>query len=289
MTREHKLSLIIGFAMVLIVGILMSDHLSGAREAKLVEIGLPDETAAPIIRRQSTTPALAASAPTDTRPADRLTHIDDAPPATILSVPDRTIASADDDSPTFIDTVRDNVNQAMNELRNGNGPRPALQTETITMGQPIGEPDVRDPATKLPVRVHIVRKGETLWSIAEKYYGTGFVHQELLAFNRSRVRTVKDISPGLNLLIPDRSELGLAPREQAPRAHASSTQAKLAPPVAKMSPRTYTVRKGDTLSEISQKLLGTSKRWEEILSLNDDKLDEATDIAIGMTLKIPAR
>ena len=284
MTREHKLSLIIGFAMVLIVGILMSDHLSGAREAKLVEIELPEESASPIIRRQTTAPMLADAAPTNTRPADRLTHIDDTPSFERFDAPEQTLASADEQSPTFIDSVRENVNNAMSQLRNGNGPRPALQTETITMGQPIGEPEVRDPESKLPVRVHIVRRGETLWSIAERYYGTGFVHEDLLAYNRSRVRTVKDISPGLNLLIPDRSELGLAPR-----THASNTQSKIAPPAAKMAPRSYTVRKGDTLSEISQKLLGTSKRWEEILALNDDKLDEATDIAIGMTLKIPAR
>ncbi|MFN7020841.1 MAG: hypothetical protein ACK4WH_05885, partial [Phycisphaerales bacterium] len=35
MTREHKLALIIGFTLVLVVGVLISDHFSKAHEARL--------------------------------------------------------------------------------------------------------------------------------------------------------------------------------------------------------------------------------------------------------------
>lgn len=56
MTREIKLSLILGFAIVLVVGVLLSDHFSGARQASLesvdplqaVSVTPVAETAAPI-------------------------------------------------------------------------------------------------------------------------------------------------------------------------------------------------------------------------------------------------
>ena len=105
-----------------------------------------------------------------------------------------------------LEQMRDRVADAMNQLTNGNGPRPAAQTETITMGEPIGGRD-RDET----VRTHIVRKGETLWKIAERYYGTGFVHEDLLRYNRSRIRSTRDINPGLTLLIPPRHKLNDPP------------------------------------------------------------------------------
>jgi len=197
----------------------------------------------------------------------------------------------------MLGSVREGVNQAMAELRSGNGPQPAYQTDILTMGE---RPNAafRQPANRFSnrpanrstteVRTHIVRKGETLWAIAEQYYGTGFVHEDLLKYNASRIRTAKGISPGLVLLVPDRSDLGRTPRKTS-RSTPTYSQPKTARKTATVAMRTYTVKKGDTLSEISQAELGTSKRWEEILGLNRSKLDEATDIRIGMKIKLPTR
>lgn len=44
MTREHKLALIVGFSLILLVGVLISDHLSRARESRLVEVAADDAT-----------------------------------------------------------------------------------------------------------------------------------------------------------------------------------------------------------------------------------------------------
>jgi nucleoid-associated protein YgaU len=48
---------------------------------------------------------------------------------------------------------------------------------------------------------------------------------------------------------------------------------------------TYTVKRGDTLGEISRKLLGTSKRWHEIAEFN--KLEDGDNIPAGTVLKMP--
>jgi len=51
----------------------------------------------------------------------------------------------------------------------------------------------------------------------------------------------------------------------------------------------YVVKKGETLSQISQKpeVYGTSKRWKEIFEANRDQLTDPDKIIPGMKLRVP--
>lgn len=49
----------------------------------------------------------------------------------------------------------------------------------------------------------------------------------------------------------------------------------------------YTVQKGDTLSKIAKKQLGSSKYVDAILELNKDTIKDASKIKVGMTIKLP--
>lgn len=51
---------------------------------------------------------------------------------------------------------------------------------------------------------------------------------------------------------------------------------------------TYTVRKGDTLSEIAQRHYGKASRWHAIFEANRDQLDDPDLIRPGQVLKLPA-
>ena len=51
--------------------------------------------------------------------------------------------------------------------------------------------------------------------------------------------------------------------------------------------RTYTVERGDTLSEIAQRLYGRASRWHAIFDANRDQLDDPDRIEPGQVLKIP--
>lgn len=51
----------------------------------------------------------------------------------------------------------------------------------------------------------------------------------------------------------------------------------------------YVVKRGDVLSTIAQRELGTVKRMDEILRLNSDKIKSADEIWVGLELKMPAR
>ena len=54
------------------------------------------------------------------------------------------------------------------------------------------------------------------------------------------------------------------------------------------SMRTYTVKSGDTLSDIAQSEMGDAKRWPELYEANKDAVGKNPDmIHPGLELKIP--
>lgn len=57
---------------------------------------------------------------------------------------------------------------------------------------------------------------------------------------------------------------------------------------AKSKPRTYTVRKGDTLAAIASRLLGKSSRWTEILNKDGSKIRNPNGLKVGQVLKLPS-
>src|SRR5262249_9753841 len=93
---------------------------------------------------------------------------------------------------------------------------------------------------------------------------------------------------------PTIKEGGAAPTPRQP-APAKTTLARGdATPLAvspkkddKKAAKTYTVQRGDTLMAVSQKTLGTAKRWKEILALNKTSIGDADDLAAGTVLRIP--
>jgi LysM repeat protein len=62
------------------------------------------------------------------------------------------------------------------------------------------------------------------------------------------------------------------------------------PPAAKKpqdAPRVYTVQRGDTLSKISLRYFGTTKRWKDIYNANKDKISNINQLKVGTQLTIP--
>lgn len=60
-----------------------------------------------------------------------------------------------------------------------------------------------------------------------------------------------------------------------------------APAAAAPAPRTYTVQRGDTLSEIAQKFYGKSSEYKRVFEANRDQLSDPDKIRVGQVLKIP--
>ena len=68
----------------------------------------------------------------------------------------------------------------------------------------------------------------------------------------------------------------------------SQTQSAPQPNPAKASLKTYTVKSGDTLSEIAKRELGSANKYMDIFNANRDQLNDPDLIKPGQVLKIPA-
>ena len=62
--------------------------------------------------------------------------------------------------------------------------------------------------------------------------------------------------------------------------------------VARTTPaneKVHVVQKGETLSSIAAKEMGSSSRFHELFDANRDQLNDANDVRVGMSLRIPSR
>lgn len=111
--------------------------------------------------------------------------------------------------------------------------------------------------------VHVVRPGDDLWSLAEQYYGEGRQWRQIAAAN-----------PGLLTGGPDRLVVGW--RLQVPGAAEPEPAGE-----------SVSVRRGDSLSQIAERELGTAERWPEIYRANRAQLSDPDQLAPGTRLVLP--
>jgi LysM repeat protein len=138
------------------------------------------------------------------------------------------------------------------------------------------------PAPTTPARVtHTVKRGETLWSIAEHYLGSGRRYPEILTLNNHLLHGKPGfLRPGWVLTLPTASQ-AVAEQTSATANDTASVR--------------YTVAKGDTLSEIAQRHLGDARAWPQIFTASRHltqpegrRLTNPNLILPGWTLVIPA-
>jgi len=75
---------------------------------------------------------------------------------------------------------------------------------------------------------------------------------------------------------------------QQPQQQGGSSQSIPQPTPAKASMKTYTVKSGDTLSEIAKRELGSANKYMDIFNANRDLLSDPDKIKPGQVLKLPA-
>lgn len=307
MTREHKLSLILGFAVVLVVGVLLSDHLSGARTAQpdqidpATNLALLDDAS----RRVTEPPSLVLvdprGRPVNIAPAglqapaapvgDQLASGERATPSPFSDSTMFKPVTQDEADPSRLAHLKEQLAGTFNDLANGHGPQPAAVIEqappTLKMAtRPEPTRSNNQPTTSGAMKTYTVRANDTLWAIAQRTLGDGFRHKELAELNRDRIGPEGELRVGATLRLPTDALMADAAPSPANRTAPKESAAKAAPAKATS---TYTVKPGDTLGVISQRLLGTSRRYRDILEANRNLLDDADSLRAGMVLKIPAR
>lgn len=251
MTRENKLALVVGFALILFVGILISDYFSGFQSQASADLnqGIKD----PLAGARSDQPGLIDY--------QVLTH------PTEMGAPNQ---------------------ESMNAP-------PSHDEQAIFMGGPVqSEPEVigldAAAAADLPFFYHQVRPDESLSSIARHHFGDPSLSTELAAFNG--ITNPNSLRAGRQLRIPRKPDVLLrggipgAPMETAASPPASNDTA---PPPSAAAPTyaSYTIKSGDVLSRLSQNLLGTTRRMNELIELNRDVIANPDRLIPGTVIKVP--
>jgi nucleoid-associated protein YgaU len=323
-TREQKLALIVGFSLILLVGVLISDHLSRARAVQVAGIesedlrlaadtrpNLPDAIQ-PAVREVAAEPQpagpLLPPAALPAQPGDAGQSTDS--PGTLIAmgpataeqagtIPLREAPPPSDRAEQLLNEFRSGIRSAIGEAAGLDIPAAATldRVETLTAA-----PAPEKLATEAPARPatqwYTVKPGETLFQIAKRQYGSGSMWKQLAELNKGRVTPDGGVRAGVRIELFE-SVPGASPAKSpstpakpaAKPAPRSSGEQRLAKDTKSNKPRaaTYTVQRGDSIGEISQKVLGTVKRKDEILSLNRGIVDDEDSIQVGMVLKMPAR
>ncbi len=136
------------------------------------------------------------------------------------------------------------------------------------------------------MRTCVVASGETLSQIAQRELGTYKRWPEIAELNGGL--DPAKVRKGMVLKLPERDSAQAARAIAAAMPVVNRAEQQPAPqPVAAQGERIYRVQKGDVLSVISQRELGTSKRWKEIVALNPEVDPER--LIVGQKLILPGR
>lgn len=119
---------------------------------------------------------------------------------------------------------------------------------------------------------HVVVKGETLWSIAEDSYGSGYNWVDVKKANNLKS---DNIEVGQKLTLPEVSA-------KKPTATKLSQVVK---PAESISGSSYTVVKGDSLWKVAVRAYGDGYQWTKIAKAN--KLVNPNVIHAGNILVLP--
>ena len=144
-------------------------------------------------------------------------------------------------------------------------------------------------STAKPGGTYTVVDGDTLWSISEKSYGTGYNWEEIAKANN--LTQTDQLAAGQQLVIPEVSPkpTETSTIEQTPTTSPESNPVAMTTPAPQVSitESTYTVVAGDTLWDIACRAYGDCYAWPRIVQANSGKIVNPDLIYAGDTLNLP--
>ncbi len=291
MTREHKLALIVGFALVLVLGVLVSDHFSKARQAQMAGIG----DIRPPTDREIGTGTAGMRSTGLTAPAAQ---------------PEPAAARADLHALPGFAKGDPSLSGGTQLATNTNPGTPLLVhvqrgTEYLPRGDehydpPAGVTPPPPVVPQIPMTRYDVKEGDTLYGIAQKIYNDGKLWEKIRDSNKDKLGSGGTLHKGVTLLLPPKDVLLGKPYVPvaAPGTLVNGPRGPLsdpalpkadAKPVVAGDFREYVVKDGDTLVAISRKMLNSGKRFNEIIEANKGTLADPESLSVGMKLRIPAK
>lgn len=139
---------------------------------------------------------------------------------------------------------------------------------------------------------YVVQAGDSYASIARRFFGNGA--KATIIANANPFKDPQRLQIGDKLKIPKdpnniQGRVVTNTQGDAPRGGGGAGGSSGAGEAGAAASRTYTVKAGDTLGEISTEMYGTSRLSDVILRANRSILKKAEDLKPGMTLSIPPK
>lgn len=173
------------------------------------------------------------------------------------------------------------------------------QTDNIGPAQQSNQqPQSQDVNKKNLPGKYIVKEGDTLFTIAQKYYGDGYLYPKIVEENKLANENI--IEKGQELQIPKienpQTQTMTTPTSSQSAETNNNDQSQQTQPATggaenqtiwgeKISGDTYTVQTGDWLSKIAGRAYGDVMQFEKIAKANN--LSNPDVIEVGTVLKIP--
>jgi LysM repeat protein len=294
MTRETKISLLVGLAFIIVIGILLSDHFRSTQElprAVLADVGSA-------VRRatdgpESANPGISFVSPSEVSPKQAVPTHDEliTPPSPVVPSSKYGNRPADNQSAggnqnpavSQEDRGTDSQQTPLNEVARRNGE----SLEPANVDGSARDDDAANAAPPAPAaaspRQYKAEDGDTVSRMAAKFFGEN---------SRANRQAIIDANPSLQQ-DPDRVIVGRSYVIPIPGSSASASNAV----IPNNSNQTasgayfYTVKEGDSLWQIASDQLDDPSAVDAIKDLNTNVLKgDSHDVVIpGMKLRLPAK
>lgn len=299
MTRETKIGLLVGLAFILVVGILLSEHVTRTTEAPQATLVQAGDTVRQAVRSPGSTtePPITTVVPREqaqpqqTVPTQRELErpVVVAPPVT----PDHAIINIPANTPRTETPVQaappspwDALERAAAEQGVQLAPVvPGNNTQTITPASPTANRTA--PPAPTGTREYTAEPGDNLHKIAQKVMGasTKANRDAIVRLNPSLQANPDAVIVGQKYLVPAMPGTAAANNTTpANTAQPSNPRPPAAPSNANVV--IYEVRPGDSLWKIAVEQCGSANAIAQIRKLNEDTLKGDT-VTVGMKLRLP--